>query len=437
MIRVFLAGLVCLLSVSPVWAEIKIEQVTSPGGIKAWLVEEHGIPFTALKVRFQGGTSLDAPGKRGATMLMSALLEEGAGALDSRGFANARDDLAADFSFDADADGVSVTAQVLTQNRDQAIDLLRTALIDPHFDQVSIDRVRGQVLSIIQSNATDPGTIASQTFDTIAFGDHPYGSAEIGTTASVSALTRDDVVSAKAATMTRDRLYVSAVGDITPQELGVLLDRLLGDLPQNGALLPDRANVTFDGSTTVVDFDTPQSTVIFGQEGLKITDPDYYAAMILNQVIGGSGFTARLMTEVREKRGLTYGVSSDLAPMNLAETWQGGFASSNEKTAEAISVVRDVWADVAENGVTQQEMDAAKTYITGSYPLRFDGNSTIAGILVGMQIQGLPIDYVSKRNALVEAVTLEQVNKVAKERLHPENLTFVVVGKPDGVTSLP
>lgn len=436
MIRFVLATVIGLFA-SALSAEVKIAEVTSPGGIKAWLVEEHGIPFTALEIRFRGGTSLDVTGKRGATMLMASLLEEGSGDLDSRGFAEARDDLAAKLSFDANADMVSVSAQMLTENRDAAVALLRQALIDPRFDQDAIDRVRGQILSIIDNRATDPSDIAGKTFAAMAYGDHPYGSSELGTKSSVNGLTRDDILAAKAATMARDRLFVSAVGDITPAQLGTLLDTLLGDLPATGAPLPPPVEARFTGATTVVDFDTPQSAIQFGQPGLKLSDPDYYAAFVLNQIIGGGGFSARLMEEVREKRGLTYGVSSDLVTMDLAESWMGGLASSNDKAAEAITVIRQLWSDVAEKGVSQAELDAAKTYMTGSYPLRFDGNDNIAGILVGMQMEGFPIDYPTRRNSLIEAVTLDDVNRVARERMQADKLTFVVVGKPKGVTTSP
>lgn len=436
MIRFVLATVIGLVA-SPLWAEVKIEEVTSPGGIKAWLVEEHGIPFTALEIRFRGGTSLDAPGKRGATMLMASLLEEGAGDLDSRGFADARDDLAAKLKFDAGADMVTVSAQMLTENRDAAVALLKQALIDPSFDQDAVDRVRGQIMSIIDNKASDPSAIASETMAAMTYGDHPYGSSDLGTKDTVNSLTRDDIIAAKAASMTRNRLYVSAVGDISPADLGTLLDRLLGDLPETGAPLPAHANAAFTGGTRVVDFDTPQSAIQFGQPGLKLSDPDYYAAFVLNQIVGGSGFTARLMDEVREKRGLTYGVSSDLVTMDLGESWMGSLASSNDKAAEAIKVIRQVWADVATKGVTQAELDAAKTYMTGSYPLRFDGNDTIAGILVGMQMEGFPIDYPANRNSLIEAVTLDDVNRVAREKMQADKLTFVVVGKPEGVTTSP
>lgn len=434
MIRVLFAACLAAIAALPARA-IDIREVTSSGGIRAWLVEDHSIPFTALELRFEGGTSLDAPGKRGATLLMMALLEEGSGNLDSQGYAEARESLAASFDFDAYDDAATISARMLTENRGEAVALLKQALTDPHFDDGAIARVKGQVASIIRSDAMDPNTIASRAFDRLAFGDHPYGTSRYGTLDSLAALTRDDLVAAKAAALARDRLYVSAVGDITAEDLGAVLDDLLGGLPEAGAPMPPRAAMGLTGGVTVIDYATPQSVVMFGQAGIKRDDPDFYAAYVLNQILGGDGFAARLMEEVREKRGLTYGISTWLAPMDLAETWQGQFASANEKVAEAVQVVRDVWTQVAADGVTEAELAAAKTYLTGSYPLRFDGNGPIANILVGMQSEGLPISYVADRNSYIEAVTQDDIRRVATRLMTPEGLRFVVVGQPVGLAA--
>lgn len=433
MIRALLAAAVAVLTAAPAFAAVAIQEVTSPGGIRAWLVEEHSLPFTALEVRFEGGTSLDAPGKRGATMLMTSTLEEGAGDLDSQGFAAARESLAAEISFDAGADAMTVSVQMLTENRDEVMSLLKSALTAPRFDQDAIDRVRAQIVSIIRQDATDPGAIASRALDAIAYGEHPYGSSRYGTLDSLSALTRADLVAAKDAVLTREHLSVAAVGDITADELGRLLDDVLGALPERGAPMPGRAKLGLTGGVTVVNFDTPQSVVNFGEAGIRRDDPDFFAAYVLNHILGGQGFAARLMNEVREKRGLTYGVGSYLVPMNLAETWQGSFSSANEKVAEAISVIREVWADVAANGVTDDELDAAKTYLTGSFPLRFDGNGRIADILVGLMSEGLPASYVNERNGYIEAVTRADVKRVAARLMQPDSLRFVVVGRPVGL----
>ncbi|PTE23554.1 peptidase M16 [Cereibacter changlensis JA139] len=424
-----------ILFALPLRAEVEIKEVTSPGGITAWLVEEHELPFTALEIRFKGGTSVDQPGKRGAVNLMTGLIEEGAGDLDAQGFATARDDLAATFSFRANTDAVGVSARFLSENRDQAVALLRSALVEPRFDADALERVRGQVLSGLASDAKDPNALAGRAFDAAAFGDHPYGTPGDGTVESVTALTRDDIVAAHKGALARDRIYVSAVGDITAEDLGALLDRLLGDLPATGAEMPGQAEYRLDGGVTVVEFPTPQAVIAFGHEGITRDDPDFFAAYILNEVLGGGRFGARLMTEVREKRGLTYGIGTYLVPMDHAELYMGRFASGNAVVGQAIDIVKAEWAKAATEGITAEELAATKTYLTGSYPLRFDGNGPIADILVGMQMEDLPIDYPVTRNAKIEAVTLEDIKRVAARVLKPEALHFVVVGQPEGIAS--
>lgn len=417
----------------PALAEVKIKEVVSPGGITAWLVEDHSIPFTALELRFRGGTSLDAPGKRGSVYLMSGLIEEGAAELDARAYARKLESLAASFTYDAGSDSMAVSARFLTENRDQVVDLLYDTLHKTRFDQDAIDRVRAQVISGLRSDEKDPGDIAGKTFRKMAYGDHPYGTDGKGTIESVSALTRDDILAAKAAVFARDRMYVGAVGDITAEELGVLLDRLLLDFPETGAPIPGKADVTIGGGVTVVPFDTPQSVAIFGQRGIDRDDDDFFAAYVMNNILGGGSFESRLMTEVREKRGLTYGVYSYLVPRDLAAVYMGNVASANDRIAESIAVIRDEWTRMRTEGVTEKELNDSKTYLTGAYPLRFDGNGQIASIMVGMQMQGLPIDYIATRNDKVNAVTLEDANRVAQELLDPENLHFVVVGMPEGL----
>ena len=328
-----------------------------------------------------------------------------------------------------------MSARFLTENRDQAAALLRLALIEPRFDPDAIERVRQQVLASIRSDSKDPNSIASQAFMSAAFGSHPYGQPTDGTEDSVTALTRDDLIAAKSATMARDRIYVSAVGDITAEELGTLLDKLLGDLPATGAPLAPQADYALDGGVSIVDFASPQSVAIFGHEGIKRHDPDFFPAFVLTEVLGGSGYSSRLMNEVREKRGLTYGVYAYLAPRENAAMMLGQVASSNNRVAEAIEVIRAEWERLATEGLTEEELEAVKTYLTGAYPLRFDGNARIAGIMVGMQFQGLGTDYIDTRNDKVNAVTVEDIKRVAKRILLPDELHFVVVGQPEGLVA--
>lgn len=433
MLRFALA--LCLTIAASAVSAIEIKEVTSAGGINAWVVEEPSIPFTALEIRMRGGASLDLPGKRGATNLMMALIEEGSGEMDAQEFQTRLDALAASLSFRASDDTMSISARFLSENRDEVLALLRQALTQPRFDQDAIDRVRAQVLSGIASDAKSPNSIARSYFNQAAFGDHPYGSSPDGTVESVNSLTQQDMFDAARNALTRKDIYVSAVGDITAQEIGGLLDDLLGDLPADGPDAPADVAFGLGGGVTVIPYDTPQAVALFGHSGIKRNDDDFFAAYILNEVLGGSGFESRLMNEVREKRGLTYGIGSYLVPKFQAEMWIGQVASGNETIAQAIDVIRTVWTDLATNGMTQTELDGIKTYLTGAYPLRFDGNAEIAGIMVGMQMIGLPTDYVTNRNDYLAAVTLDDVNRVAAQYLRPDDLRFVVVGQPVGLES--
>jgi zinc protease len=430
-----IAGLIAALAFAlPAHANIEIEELTSPGGIQAWLVEDHSIPFVAIDIWFRGGSVLEAPEQRGATYMMMGLLEEGAGDMDASAFAEAVEGLATNFGFDSYRDAVTVSARMLTQNRDEAADLLRLALTEPAFDPVAIERVRGQVISIIEGDAQDPNEIASNTFNALAFGDHPYGSAQEGTVETITALTRDDLIAAHRAALTRDRVVVGAAGDITAEQLGVLIDHILGGLPDQAPDRPGPAEYLLGGGVTVVDFPTPQSVAIFGHAGIARDDPDFFPAFVLNQVLGGGNFRSRLMEEVRINRGLTYGIGTYLSLADLSPTLLGQFSSSNDLVGQAVEVIQGQWADIAANGITEAEVDAAIQYLTGAYPLRFDGNGTIAGILAAMQADDMPADYIATRNDRVAAVTVDDVRRVAARLLQPDNLHFVVVGQPEGLS---
>lgn len=433
MIRLF-AGLAILIAAAlPARAQIEIVPVTSPGGITAWLVEDQTIPIITIEASFRGGAVLDAPEKAGATNLMAALLEEGAGEMSATDFARAREDLAARFSFDGRLDSVSVSAEMLAENRDASIELLRAALIEPRFDADAFERVRAQVVASLRSDETDPQTMASRAFFAKAFDGYPYARPVDGTLETVAALKLEDMREAYRNALVRDRLYIAVVGAITPDELAPLLDRLVSDLPVGGPPLPEIATPELNGSTTVIDLDIPQSVVVFGQPGIARDDPDFIPAFVLDHILGGGGFGSRLTEEIREKRGLTYGVGTYLAPYDFGWLYQGQFSSSNARVAEALDILRAEWARMAEEGVSAEELEAAKQFLTGAYPLRFDGNARIASQLLGLQTAGLGMAYVNTRNDQVNAVTVEEIARVAKRLMQPEALTTVIVGRPEGV----
>ena len=415
-------------------AATEIQEVTSPSGIKAWLVEDHSIPFTALNLAFRGGASLDAPGKRGAINLMTHTLEEGAGEMDATAFAAATEDLGARITFDVSDDALVVSSQLLTENRDQAAALIGAALSDPLFAEDAVARVKGQVMSLVRSEENDPNAIARTALAKSIWGAHPYGSSINGTVDTLTPLGPQDMVEAKNRVIARDRVIVGAAGDITPEELGLLIDEILSGLPETGTVpLPDQASFSPDAATEVIDWDSPQTVVAFALPGPEMDDPDYFAAFVANRIFGGGGFSSRLMEEIREERGLTYGVYTALVNGVYGPSWMGGMSSSNASVAEAVTLLRGELARMAD-GVSDKELADAKTYLTGEYPLRWDGNGKIAGILAGMQLIGLPIDYPEKRSAMIEAVTAEDVARVSAERLTDEHLHLVLVGRPEHFT---
>ncbi len=425
--------LLALVVATPLRAAIDIRPVTSPQGFSAWLVEEHSIPFVAIELQFIGGASVESADKAGAVSMMTSLLSEGAGDMNAQGFAEALESLAAEVSFSSGRDSVTLSIRALTENRDAVIDLARLALTAPRFDPDSIEMVRGQQLATLERAARDPNAIAGRTFNALAYAGHPYAAPTDGTPETIAALTRDDILAAHRAAFTRDRVLVGASGDITADELGAVLDRLLGELPPAEVALPDYAEFTLGGGVTVVPHDGPQSVISFGHAGIPRDDPDFLPAFVMNEVFGGGRFGTRLMIELREQRGLTYGVGTSVASARFGDSFQGRFSTDNRTVGEAVNLVREQWQWLAAGGISQDDLDRIKTYLTGAYALRFEGNGSIAAILASMQLQGFDIDYVNVRNDLVEAVTLEDIHRISARMADPEALHFVIVGQPQGL----
>ncbi|MFQ5785133.1 MAG: M16 family metallopeptidase [Alphaproteobacteria bacterium] len=415
-------------------AATEVTRVVSPGGIEAWLVEAHAIPILSVDIAFRGGAALDPEGKEGLGNMVSGLLDEGAGTLDSQAFQAQLEDLAIDLRFDAGMDTFSGHLKTLTRNRDTAFELLRLALTEPRFDDEPVARIRRQILVNLSRRAMDPDYIVRRTWYKTAFPDHPYGRPADGTEESVAAITVDDLRAYVRAEIARDRMVVGVVGDITPERLATLLDETFGGLPERGAeLATPHAEPAAPGRLIVVERDFPQSVVVFGQRGIARKDPDYYAAYVMNHILGSGGFTSRLTKEVREKRGLAYGVYTYLQPLDHAELMIGRVATQNGRVAESIDIIRREIARLRDEGASADELADAKTYLTGSFALRLDTNDKIAGLLVGIQLEDLGIDYIDRRNDYIEAVTRDDVNRLARTLLKPEDLEIVVVGKPAGL----
>jgi zinc protease len=414
---------------------MKIQSVKSPGGIQAWLVEEHSVPLMAMRFVFDGGSAQDPAGKEGLANFLSGMLDEGAGDLTSTAFQEQLEELAVKISFDDARDSLYGNFETLTANRERGAELLRLALTKPRFDADAVERVRNQLLANLAYAAKSPDKVAAKAWSARAFEGHPYGRSTDGTPETLQKISRQDLENYRKRVFARDTLKVVAVGDIDAAALGSLLDKVFGQLAAKAQL--DKVSLKTPAAKDkleVIEMDVPQSVAQFGLPGIPRKDPDFLAAFVLNQIVGGGGFASRLTEEVREKRGLAYSVYSYLQPYKHAPIFGGGVATKNEEIAQSLDVIRAELKRMAEEGPTQAELDNAKKYLTGSFALRFDSNSKIANQLLWMLQEDMGIDYVDKRNALVEAVTLEDTKRVAKRLLKTDDLIITVVGKPKGLS---
>lgn len=435
--RMPLIGLISLLLILiglPALAGPRIERVVSPGGIEAWLVREPRIPAISVQAVWRGGGAGDPAGLEGRAQLAAALLTEGAGDLDAEAFQNALRDHAISLGFSADRDYLTLGLRVLTEHRERAFDLVRQAVTAPRFDAEPIARLKSQAQVAAERAKTSPGSIANDRFMAAAFPDHAYGRSSQATVESLRRLGREDFAAFAGAALARRNLMIGVVGDIAPDALALLLDRAFGSLPLEPRLaLPAETVPRTLAAPIVVQLPNPQSYVLFGGRGVARNDPDYYAASVLNYVLGGGGFNSRLTEEIREKRGLVYSVSTQLQPMPAAALFAGSLSTRNDQVGAALGLVRGALERIATEGITDQELANAKAYLTGSFPLRLTSNSAIAGMLVAMQISSLGIDFIDRYPSYIEAVSAEDVRRVAARMFGAGELLVVVVGQPAGM----
>ncbi|HVY57232.1 MAG TPA: pitrilysin family protein, partial [Xanthobacteraceae bacterium] len=410
-----------------------IEAITSPGGIQAWLVRSSAVPIVAINFAFRGGASQDPADKPGVASMMVDLLDEGAGDLDAKTYHERIEAKAIELGFSVSRDYVGGSLRTLVENQDEAVTLLRLALTAPRFDSEAVERIRGQILSGLRRATTNPNELAGNRWWATAFAGHPYGRPKRGTLESVPTITADDLRAYAHRVLARDRLKIGIVGNIDAVAAGALVDKVFGDLPARSELVDVPTVVPRGlGETVGVTLDVPQTVMVFGGAGLRRNDPDFMAAFVLNHILGGGSFSSRLYREVREERGLAYSVYSGLAPLKHAALFMGGTATRADRANETLEVIETEVRRMAASGPTAEELAKAKSFLEGSFALRFDTSSKIADQLVQIQSDNLGIDYIKKRNSLVEAVTLEDVKRVAK-RLLDGRLLVAMAGRPQSM----
>ncbi|MDQ3558906.1 MAG: insulinase family protein [Pseudomonadota bacterium] len=404
-----------------------VQEITSPKGLKAWLVEDYTVPVVTMNVAFRGGAAQDPADKSGMANLMSGLLDEGAGPLDSRAFQAKLEDLSINLSFDAGSDAFYGNLRTLQQNTEEAFELFRLAVSEPRFDAEPVDRIRGQVMANLRQAETNPGEIAGRVWAETLFPGHPYGRPSEGTTASVATISPDDLRAFHRRIIARDNLHVVIVGAIDRNAAGAALDRVFGGLPERAELAPVAEIAPALGETRHAALSVPQTAIRIGGPGLKRDDPDFIAAYVADQILGGGTFSSRLYVAVREQRGLAYSVGTGLLPYDHAGASLAATSVDAANAQTALQIMLDEMARFASEGPTVAELAATKDYLVGNFALRFDSSQKIARNLLQFQVDNLGIDYIDRRNDLIRAVTIEDVRRVA-QRIYGGSVSVVTVG---------
>jgi zinc protease len=412
-----------------------IERVTSPGGIEAWLVRDNSLPLIALNFSFLGGANEDPESKAGTAYVVSSMLDEGAGPLDSRTFHQELENNAVELRFSVTHDYFQGSIKLLSERQDKSFELLRLALNEPRFEAEATARVREQIMAALRRETTDPGSIAGRTWWGTAFAGHPYARPNNGTLTTVPTITEQDQKDYAKRVFNRANLKIAAVGDIDAATLGKVLDRVFGALPASGELrsVPNAAPREI-GRRIVSQLSVPQAVIRLGGTGIPRKDPDFMAAYLVNHILGGGSFTSRLYDEVREKRGLAYGVYSYLLNLRHTSMFMASTQTSADQTREALELIEKEIRRMVDEGPTEAELAKAKAYLKGAYALNFDTSTKIASMLLQIQLDDLGIDYINRRTAIIDAVTIEDARRAAR-RLAQGGLLTTVVGMPKNLAS--
>ena len=415
---------------------LDVQKIKTPAGIEIWLVQDKAVPVISMSYSFDGGLAYDPEDKPGVGRLVSILLDEGAGDMTSQEFQSRLGDNTIDMKFTAGRDAFQGQLRTLKANKDTAFRLLGLALNKPRFDKEAIERLRNANAAEIRNDMNDPEWLVARTFNGMAFEGHPYAVPALGTLDSMTKITRQDLLDFVHAQFGKDVLKVAIAGDISREEAVKAVDDIFAGLPAKAEQIDEKeAEFKYAGKTVMLPLESPQTYISAGEAGVKRGDKDWPAAMIMNFVLGGNSFEARLPQELRKKHRLTQGISTTLGSMRRAGVLQVDFSAGNAKVADALQLLEQEWARMADGGPTDEEVQGAKNYLTGALPLELTSTGSIAETLNDLQRDGLDYDYINHRNAELNAVTTADVKRVAAHLLKKENLTTVLIGQPQGITA--
>lgn len=405
-----------------------VKALNAVKGAQVWFAEDHTVPMIALTASLPAGSVYDPSAKAGLAALAASLLDEGAGNLDSTAFQAALANRAIQLNVETGRDSITVSMAVLSSNAKEAFRLLGLALSRPRFDADAVSRVRAQMLQGLEEEKSEPASVAEKSFNSFYFGAHSYGHPPGGDARALTAIAPDDLKTFARSHWVRGGLRVAIAGDVNAAAAAVLLRAAFGALPEQAPPPPPAPMRVGAPGLHVVEMDVPQPAAFFALPGLLRSDPDFLTGYVANYILGGGGFASRLTKEVREKRGLTYDISTDLIPYRRAGLLLGEVAARKDAMRQTIAVVRETMRKFVADGPTQQELADAKTYLNGAFPLAFASDAGLAAQLNYFQQMGLGIDYLDKRPGLIDAITIGDIRRVTRRLCDPSKMTIVVAG---------
>jgi len=388
--------LLCVFSLPTHAAErlLDIQEVKTSKGITAWLVEDSSIPVISMQFSFKG------------------------------------QDLSISLSFNTGRDHFGGSLKTLTKNSERAFNLLEMAVMRPRFDGAPVQRMRAANQSRIRSSLSNPDWIAARLLNDVAFAGHPYAFNSGGTLSSLDAITPDDLRGFHRAHLGKNNLVVAVAGDINAKRLKVVLDNIFAGLPDVDIADVADLELQAKGDIAVYKKDIPQTIVEMMQPGISRKDPDYHAAQIMNFVLGSSGFGSRLTEEIREKRGLTYGVYSSFYNLDKLSAMSVSTSTKNENVPEMLATIESEFAEMRDAGISQSELDDAKAYLIGSLPLSLTSTDKISGLMLSLLRDDLPIDYLDQREKAIKDMRLDDITRIAERLLSPDQFVTILVGQP-------
>ncbi len=413
-------------------AAVKINHWQTTSGSHVYFVENHDLPIIDLSVTFPAGSARDTESTSGLASVTRRLMPLGANGMNEEDITNAFADIGAENGGSLSSDSASFSLRTLTSEQDKALNMFNKILHQPDFLRPILAREKTRIVAGLQEAATQPASISNKAFMKAMYGDHPYSLQESGEVETVKLLKREDLQAFYRQYYNAKNAVIAMIGDLTQAQAKVVAENISKDLPQTAASssIP-QVTVPAAPNTRTMSHPASQAHILLGNPGVKRGDADYFPLYVGNYILGGGGFVSRLTEEVREKRGLVYSVYSYFIPMTELGPFQIGLQTKKEQANEALEVVKETLANYMKNGVTAEELKAAKSNITGGFPLRLDSNKEILGYLSLIGFYKLPLSYLEDFNNEVNKVTAEQIKDAFNRRVKPENFVSVIVGAVD------